>query len=131
MKPIIPLAAFLFVLGSLAGTQAPEQVRRAYVDCSTLTVTPSPATVPHSGGVIDFTIANPDGCSWFATLSTEASWAQITGGPTSGTGSATLTVTFARNRSRNSRPIKLFVGGRETGAKWIAITQDGRGRWAF
>ena len=81
--------------------------QRAATIC-TFTVTPNVFKAPAEGGSVSVSLSSPAGCEW--TVKDKPSWVAVSS--TSGTGSATLSITAAPN-SGAARTAVLIVGGRE------------------
>ena len=81
-------------------------VSQAAAACG-VTVNPTSVTVGAQAGTANVAITTPTGCAW--TASSAASWATV--GTTSGSGSATITLTFQAYTGTTPRTGSVTVGG--------------------
>jgi hypothetical protein len=74
------------------------------------TLTPSPPTVPFTGGAASITVVvNAAVCPWTAAVSPAATWITITAGA-AGTGNGTVALSFAANPTAQPRVGTVTVG---------------------
>jgi hypothetical protein len=115
--PICILVGVAFLAQSCGGSTAVENVVGPDAARCQTSVSGQPTTVVADGGTVSVSVNAARDCTW--TASTESSWMQLS--TTSGQGSASLSVTVARNELPSARSGGIVVNDQR-----LTVSQEAR-----